>query len=496
MGPIGNRAPGGERVTAGGRRGAERRILRPYDVRLRRELTHRRMLLLMTRRVVRVLSLHCLDAALIAAMVLLLSSLGGAFTASSSYVAVTVAIYLLSLNALNAYDHGDARRDFQRLFSGTVLATLILGSLTLLPPHLPFSGAYLLGLGSAAFLSIAGGRKLIDELVRQVYAHGLGLRRAILVGDLDEASRAIRLLRDDRIIDQYIVGHVTADSAGHPAALGTLGEIEGLLDSEDIQEVIIAASLDDQQLRKVAEACFERGTALFVLPAVSRTGEYPAEPFKVGGCPLLRLHPARFELPTLMMKRLFDMTAAALLLLAAAPVMLLIALAIKLESQGPVFFMTQRIGLGGRPFTMWKFRSMETGAEAKELELAHLNIYTNGTFKLRDDPRVTRVGRVLRRTSLDELPQLINVLFGDMSLVGPRPALIADLDRYEPHHYERLQVVPGITGPWQVGGRNLVTDFEQIVEMERRYIRSWSLLLDLKILVRTVGVVIRGDGAY
>jgi lipopolysaccharide/colanic/teichoic acid biosynthesis glycosyltransferase len=161
-----------------------------------------------------------------------------------------------------------------------------------------------------------------------------------------------------------------------------------------------------------------------------------------------------------------------------------------------VFVLQQRVGLGGRRFTMWKFRSMTVDAEARELELAHLNIYGNGTFKLRDDPRVTRVGKFLRRTSLDELPQLFNVLMGDMSIVGPRPALVNDINRYEPHHFERLSVVPGITGPWQVNGRNLITDFETIVKMERDYISSWSLVLDAKIMLRTIGVVVRGDGAY
>ena len=145
---------------------------------------------------------------------------------------------------------------------------------------------------------------------------------------------------------------------------------------------------------------------------------------------------------------------------------------------------------------MWKFRSMYQDAEARELELAHLNIYQGGTFKIPNDPRVTRVGRLLRRTSLDELPQLFNVLLGNMSMVGPRPALVGDIDRYEPHHFERLTVIPGITGPWQVNGRNLITDFDEIVRMERAYITGWSLWLDAKILLRTLRVVVSGEGAF
>jgi exopolysaccharide biosynthesis polyprenyl glycosylphosphotransferase len=217
----------------------------------------------------------------------------------------------------------------------------------------------------------------------------------------------------------------------------------------------------------------------------------------VGSCALLHLFPNRFELPTFFMKRAFDLVGSILLLALVAPVMAAIALAIRLDSAGPVFFRQERVGLGGRRFTMWKFRSMSVGADDAKERLAHLNSYADPRlFKLANDPRITRVGRFLRRSSLDELPQLINVLLGEMSLVGPRPPLPAEVARYEPHHMVRLAVLPGITGPWQVNGRNLITDFETVVQLERGYIHSWSLLADVKILLRTIGVVLRGEGAY
>ena len=140
---------------------------------------------------------------------------------------------------------------------------------------------------------------------------------------------------------------------------------------------------------------------------------------------------------------------------------------------------------------------MALQAEEQCDEIAHLNPYSDGRlFKLRDDPRVTRVGKMLRRFSLDELPQLFNVLAGEMSLVGPRPPIPAEVARYEPRHFVRLSVVPGLTGPWQVGGRNLITDFEEVVRLERSYINEWSFALDLKIMAKTVGVVLSGEGAY
>lgn len=470
--------------------------MHPYDVRLRREITHRRLAISLVRRAMRVLGLHALDAALISAVVALLAAAWGASEEARPLTPAVVLIFLLSLNALSAYDPGDGRRDRKRLASGVALALMILGALVTFPPRLPLAPPFLMALGASTFVALAIGRKLADQAVRQAYVRGYGLRRAVIIGGLDEVGNAIRALRDERIIDQYIVGHLTLDDRPDPAALGTVRELEGVLDGQNVQEVLVATVLPSETMRAVTAACFERGTALFVVPTVAEGVDYWAEPLRVAECALLRLHPARLEFPSLMIKRAVDIVLAGLALLVLSPFIGLVALAIKTDSPGPVFFRQQRVGLGGRLFTMWKFRSMTSDAEARELELAHLNIYGNGTFKLKHDPRVTRVGAWLRRTSMDELPQLLNVLWGDMSLVGPRPALVNDIHRYEPHHFERLSVVPGITGPWQVSGRNLITDFETIVKMERDYITKWSLLLDVKILFRTVGVVLRGEGAY
>jgi lipopolysaccharide/colanic/teichoic acid biosynthesis glycosyltransferase len=198
-----------------------------------------------------------------------------------------------------------------------------------------------------------------------------------------------------------------------------------------------------------------------------------------------------------MLKRATDVVLTLVGLVFASPLLLISPIAIRLDSRGPVFFRQRRVGLGGREFMMWKFRSMLPEAEAEQEKIAHLNPYPDRrVFKVRHDPRVTRVGRFLRRFSLDELPQLFNVLAGEMSLVGPRPPLPAEVGRYEPRHFVRLSVVPGLTGPWQVGGRNLIEDFEEIVRLERDYVDSWSLSLDLLIMAKTVGVVITGKGAY
>lgn len=470
---------------------------RTYDIRLQRERVHRRIVVSMIRRFVRVIALHGVDAALLAGVVHWLSRAADGSAGTREFAPAIVAIYLLSLNATRCYQPGDARRDWHRLFSAVLMGGLILGCFAVFAPRLPFSAGFLAMLSGCSLAALVLGRTLIDQAVRQVYLRGFGLRRALLIGNLDEVSSAIQQLRDQRNIDQYLVGHMAPDEEPDPAALGVVSDLPQVLDEEVVQEVIIATSLSPNQIYQVANGCFERGIVVYVFPTVVGSVEYRTEPQMVGSCALLHLFPMRFELPTFFMKRAFDLVGSILLLIVLAPLMALIALAICLDSRGPVFFRQVRVGLGGRHFRIWKFRSMAVDADDAKERLAHLNTYADARlFKLPNDPRITRVGRFLRRSSLDELPQLLNVLVGEMSLVGPRPPLPSEVARYEPHHLVRLAVTPGMTGPWQVSGRNQITDFEEVVRLERSYVHSWSLLLDLKILLRTINVVVRGEGAY
>lgn len=471
-------------------------VAHSYDVRLRRELTHRRLFVALVRRFFRVVGLHLLDASLIASLVWVMGLVRPELIAARAYIPALVVVVLAGLNAAGSYSSGDRRRDRKRLLYGVSSAVLILAFLATVPPAIPLELTFLLQFGALAVLALSLGRMAIDQLVRQAYRRGFGLRKAVVVGNLDEVGRAIRQLRDDRNIDQYFLGHITPEDDPDPASLGSLGETRRIVDEMDVQEVIVTRPLSSAQMREISEICFEMGAALYVMPSVSGETELRAEPMRFGECTLLQLHPARLELPALLVKRCFDLIGSAVLIILLAPLMLMVAVAVKLESDGPVFYRSKRVGLRGRHFQMWKFRSMKDGAPDLALELAHLNIYQSGAFKIPNDPRVTRLGRFLRRYSLDELPQLFNVLCGDMSLVGPRPPLPSEVAGYKPHHFERLSVIPGITGPWQVSGRNLITDFDQVVRLEGAYIRSWSLLLDAKILMRTLAVVVRGNGAY
>jgi lipopolysaccharide/colanic/teichoic acid biosynthesis glycosyltransferase len=195
------------------------------------------------------------------------------------------------------------------------------------------------------------------------------------------------------------------------------------------------------------------------------------------------------------LKRSFDFVGAGLLLLLSSPLLAVIAVGVKLTSRGPVLHRSIRPGIGARPFRCFKFRTMYEGAEARQHELEHLNEKSGALFKLRDDPRVTPIGRFLRRNSLDELPQLLNVLRGEMSLVGPRPLPLRDHSRLEDWHRRRYLVLPGITGLWQVSGRSDL-DFDDMVRLDFLYLERWSMLLDLAILVKTVPALLRRRGAY
>jgi exopolysaccharide biosynthesis polyprenyl glycosylphosphotransferase len=471
-----------------------------YDVRVKRELAHRRFVVSVLRQFLRLISLHALDAvavtlaAMVAAVLTDTPEIRGAMPA-------LIAFMLVGLNVRGSYRPGDARRDAQRLLTGVGIGLVLAALSATLPSALQLSREFLALFAFASIAALIVERRFVDAIVHQAYVRGIGLRRALIITRHHELKDLLAALAPHQVgrpaEDQVIVGHVTPEPSLDHTALGTLAELEHVLDVHDVSEVLAATSLRSETLAALAEACFERGIRVLVIPSAVQPLSGWAEFTHVGRLPAYHLHPARLELPSLVLKRASDLVLAGFGLLLAAPLMLLISIAIKVESHGPVFFRQRRVGLGGREFMMWKFRSMLHEAEARRGEIAHLNAYGDSPlFKLRRDPRVTRVGRLLRRFSLDELPQLFNILAGEMSIVGPRPPLPSEVRKYEPRHLIRLTVVPGLTGPWQVSGRNLITDFEEVVRLERAYIEAWSLRSDMEIILRTIAVVLDGKGAY
>jgi exopolysaccharide biosynthesis polyprenyl glycosylphosphotransferase len=222
-----------------------------------------------------------------------------------------------------------------------------------------------------------------------------------------------------------------------------------------------------------------------------------SEIWQIGGFPSFTFSPPLVTGLDFWVKRSFDFLAALILLVVASPVYLLIAIAIKLDSPGPIFYKQTRIGLNDQAFKAWKFRTMVVNAAELQKELEAQNETKDGIlFKIKDDPRVTRVGKFLRRYSLDELPQVFNVLFGEMSLVGPRPLPVRDVEKFSESHFVRHKVLPGITGLWQVSGRSDIDNFDDVINLDRTYIEKWSLLLDIQIIFKTIGVVLQKTGAY
>ena len=274
-------------------------------------------------------------------------------------------------------------------------------------------------------------------------------------------------------------------------------ELYTALSEWDADAIVLVGALSDAALQAVMIAASSAGASVYATRrAAFRQLDEPsfvlrrAEPIAVLSRPAL-------VGSQLVLKRFLDLFGAVLGLAVLSPILLAVALAMRLSSRGPVLFRQVRVGLGGDPFVMFKFRTMVDDAERQQAELEQANVYSQEPlFKLPKDPRMTSIGTFLRKSSLDELPQLFNVLRGEMSLVGPRPALPSEVRRYQQHHFVRFEVLPGITGPWQVSGRNAITSFEDVVQLESSYIRGWTLWRDLTILVRTVPAVLSMKGAF
>lgn len=277
-----------------------------------------------------------------------------------------------------------------------------------------------------------------------------------------------------------------------------ISELQSLLTTDPVDEVFISLPMDryGYLIESIVQLCQEQGIVVRVQPDLSvRTlaNSYVGE---FNGIPLVTVRSVPRDGWPLLIKRLIDIVGSAVLLLALAPLLIVVALLIKADSPGPILFRQERVGLNKRRFELLKFRTMVVGANQQQQGLEELNEAKGPVFKIKDDPRITRLGRFLRRYSIDELPQLFNVLNGDMSLVGPRPLPVRDVERINVQwHKRRFSVKPGITCLWQVNGRSDVS-FDRWVQMDLEYIDRWCLGLDVKILVKTVPVVLGGHGSY
>ena len=359
-----------------------------------------------------------------------------------------------------------------------------------------------------AVVTVVGivGRLFLRVLLLSARRNGYNYRYLLVVGVGERASQIASKIEDKPELGYKIVGFVAENSDalgdqdgkvfGKWKVLGVLPKLRDILTNERVDEVIVCLPMEARfsDITMIVQHARDLGIVVRLMPDMA------------DGAMLRNLHIEEFEdecvvtlfreqlLMQLLMKRLIDTAISLIVLVLLLPVMVTVAILIKLTSPGPVLFVQNRVGMNQRRFRLYKFRSMVVDAEKRKLELVHLNERDGPVFKIENDPRTTRIGRFIRKTSIDELPQLFNVLSGEMSLVGPRPPLPEEVKRYEWLFRKRLSVKPGITCIWQISGRNNVS-FDRWMEMDHEYIENWTLWLDLKILLQTIPAVVFSRGA-
>ena len=355
--------------------------------------------------------------------------------------------------------------------------------------------------GTLLLLGRLAGRFWLNRRRRQ----GAASHRVLVLGTYHHVQDLVLRLRREPLAGLQVVGacvpggmaHVHVPQGEPVPVFGTLTAVHDAVVRAGADTVAVTASpgLQGEALRRLSYDLEGTGVDLLVAPALTNVTGARISIRPVAGLPLLHLDEPELSGIRTLMKGAFDRTSAFLGLLLLLPLMCAIALAVRLSDGGPALFRQIRVGRNGQEFCVWKFRSMHVDAEQRLAELQERNEHDGVLFKVRDDPRITPIGKRLRKYSLDELPQLVNVLRGDMSLVGPRPPLPTEVERYTGHTYRRLMVKPGITGLWQVSGRSDLS-WEDTVRLDLQYVENWSLGLDLAILAKTAAIVVKGSGAY
>jgi exopolysaccharide biosynthesis polyprenyl glycosylphosphotransferase len=380
------------------------------------------------------------------------------------------------------------------LFQSTVIALVFA-----LADGQHFSSYYIF-YGSLFFavLYLSALRELYTRITGRLLEQAGYRRRALLVGSGKHIEAVAHALGGATRTSVELVGYIslTPRPDNGLRSLGQLDQLTEILGRERVQEVIIAdPDFPQESALDLVDSCHQRGVAVHVAPSTMEILADRAEFVPGASVPLFTLRPPVFEGIEYALKRTFDLVVASIGLVLLAPVLLAIGFAVKLSSRGPVLYRSIRPGMAGKPFHCFKFRTMREHADQIQDDLESLNELSGALFKIRDDPRLTRIGRVLRRFSLDELPQLANVIRGEMSLVGPRPLPMRDFEKLEEWHKKRYLVLPGITGLWQVSGRAEL-DFDDLVRLDFLYLEQWSILLDLSILLKTIPAVFTRRGAF
>ena len=497
-----------ERANGASHDGAEL-LLPDRDVRAKRPPLFSFVLRLETlRRIARVVSLLILDfvgvaAALFSALMVKLIVQGNADThfaweETRHWLAFAYLITVLMFARVDLYAERARRGGFAKiataLFQATVIALVFaLANGEHFSSYYIFYGSLFLGT-----IYITALRAAHLKFTGWILAQAGYRRRAVLVGSgrhLEEVAHALAS-RARAAVD--VVGYLslTPRPQNGLRSLGELDQLPEVITNERIQEVIIADSdFPQERAVELVDVCHQRGVAVHIAPSTMEILIDRAEFVPGQTVPLFKLRPPVFEGIDFALKRGFDLVMSIVSLAILSPLLLAIALAVKLSSRGPVIYRSVRPGMAGKPFHCFKFRTMREHADQVQDDLESLNEKSGALFKIRQDPRLTTIGGFLRRYSLDELPQLVNVVRGEMSLVGPRPLPMRDFERLEEWHKKRYLVLPGITGLWQVSGRSEL-DFDDLVRLDFLYLEHWSVMLDLQILLKTIPAVLSRRGAF
>ena len=428
---------------------------------------------------------------------------------SVDYLAFSVLLpfaWITAAALAGAYDDrvvGLGPEEFQRIGHAFLALTAAIGFASYATKAEVARGYVVFALPMAVGLSLLG-RWAARRRLHALRKSDRCVHDVLAVGGEHSVIDLLARLRQESSGGMRVIGACLASGDGSELVhhgiplLGGLNDVAAAVrdTGADTVAVTSSAELEPTRLRRLAWELEGTGTDLVVAPGLIEVAGPRLHIRPVTGLPLLHVEEPEFAGTRRLIKAVVDRTVAGVALLLAAPLLLAIAVGVRLTSPGPAIFRQTRIGKNGREFTMLKFRSMYVDAEARRAELDSLNERSEGLlFKIRDDPRITRFGKVLRNLSLDELPQLINVLCGHMSLVGPRPPLPAEVALYDDDVRRRLLVKPGLTGLWQISGRSDLT-WEESVRLDLRYVENWSLSLDLLILWKTAFVVVRSAGAY
>ncbi len=345
---------------------------------------------------------------------------------------------------------------------------------------------------------VAFRRALWRKLRQRRFVMGLETRNVLIVGD-GRVGHALRnhleaLPHMGFRFKGFVSLEEPREKSPNPQVVGNIHNCVALARTLFVDEIYFSTPSDKETVIQVVEEARALGIDVRVVPDLYDGLAWNAPIEFIGQFPTIPLHRGDFPRGAFMMKRVMDVVLGSLVILVLSPVLLLIAILVRLDSPGPIFYKAERIGRKGRMFKCYKFRSMVPNADKLKKDLAHLNERNDVLFKITDDPRVTKFGGKLRKYSLDELPQLFNVLKGDMSLVGPRPPLASEVAKYDIAHLRRLDVLPGMTGLWQVEARQ-DPSFDSYISLDTAYVENWNLMLDLRILARTISVVISGTGS-